>query len=285
MVDVLIMGLVFFIFFIIAISILFSQLRRDQIPSEFATLLKETERYSNPSLKTLQGTRLPDPVSRYLQGSLIKPDSRPSFVEVQFSGHQRLHPESDLRPVHGKNYYALVRPGFLSQSRFAWISLIWIDVIQRYSINDGYIEGKIFSIFPILSLIGLRMSRLSLTRYFSEAVWFPWIYESTPNLHWEPIDNHSAKLKVSYHPLIASFHVQFNDENQIEAISSLGQYNNQNGETIPYERIVSFGRYQQNQGISLPQEMNVVWRCSKEERILQQLTITNIIFHYNSPAP
>ena len=275
-----ILDLVYIFFFIIVMFLLISQFRNNHVPTDFDVLLKETERHPNPYLKSQHNEILPDPVTRYLQITHSKPINRPSYVEVQFSGYQRLRPESNLLPVKGKNYYTLARPGYISYSRFTWLSLIWIDIKQRYSINDGYMQGRIYSIIPVLSMIGLRLSKLCLARYISDAVWFPWVFEPTTNLDWEPEDDQTAIIRVSYHPLITRFRVRFNRENQIETISSLGQYVGHDGTVIPYERVVSYCDYQQIQGISIPMKMRVVWRCPEEERIVQDLKIISIQYHF-----
>lgn len=271
--------LIFVIILIAVIGIMQYQLKKERIPPQFIQLLNEVERFQDPVLKSLQVNKLPDPVQRYIHLSHANLMNRPSFVQIHYSGFSRIDPDSNLLPITGKTYYCISKPGFFSQRRINQHNFIWTDIDQRYAIHSGYVTGKLFSVYPVFSFHGLSVDRLSQARYFCGAVWFPWILEPAANIEWEPVNDYTARLKITYHTIPVHLEINFDNKGLIHTISTPGEYRNRAGNMISFDLIVSFGRYLLKQGITVPQAIDIMWKLPEGDRIQEHLEITNIEYH------
>lgn len=268
-----------FLWIILAAGFLFYLLiRATQYPQEFLALCNEIEKTHTPYKKADNPLVLPSPVQRYLKTSQVNSGNRPAFVRVKYTGYHRLYPQADLLPIHGDIYYCLSMPGFYSQSRTWMNRFIWADISHRYSINDGYLVGKLLSVLPFLSARGVRLSKFCLISYFCEAVWFPWVFCSSKNITWEPVDDRTARLRVSYHPLIATLDVQFNSDGFIQSISYPSQPRNQGCMVHSCTRIVSYEDYYIIQGIGIPQKIVVKQKSAHHEQLEKVLNLKKITF-------
>lgn len=259
-------------------------IRTFQIPREFLTLFNELEELYNPKQNTHSQILLPLSVHHYFKEAHISQGKRPAYVQVRYTGFHRLSPHSDLLPIHGNIYYCLSMPGFFSKSRTKMHRFIWTDIIHRYSVNDGYLLGKLFSILPFLSARGIRLSKSCLITYFSEAVWFPWVFSSFKNISWEPIDDKTARLRVSYHPLIITLDVRFNSKGLIQSILYPSQPQNNGHSTNTCTKVVSYEEYKMIGGFFIPQKITVKQKSAQQEQVEKILKIDTIIYHPYPPS-
>jgi len=274
-----------FLWIIIAIGCFFYLLiRAIQYPHEFLALFKELEETKHKNQNVDSGTHFPSLIQRFLNAAHVNQEKRPAFVHVKYTGYHRLYPQEDLHPIHGDIYYCLSMPGFFSKSRTKMHRFIWTDINHRYSINDGYLIGKLFSFLPFLSARGIRLSKSCLISYFSEAVWFPWVFNSSKNIFWESVDETTARLRVSYHPLIATLDVKFNSEGLIQSISYPSQSGAQGSPVNTCTRIASYEEYTMIHGIVIPQKIEVKQKSAHHERVEKVLMLTKISYHSDPPS-
>ncbi|WP_319578006.1 DUF6544 family protein [uncultured Methanospirillum sp.] len=273
-----------FLWIVIAAGFLFFLLiRATQYPQEFLALCNEIEKSHAPHNNAIKFPVLPSSVERYLKTSQIHPGNKPAFVHIKYTGYHRLYPPADLLPIHGDIYYCLSMPGFYSQSRTWMNRLIWADISHRYSVNDGYLIGKLLSVFPFLSARGVRLSKLCLISYFCEAAWFPWIFRSSKNITWEEVDERTARLRVSYHPLIVTLDVQFNSDGFIQSISYPSKPRNPGCMVHSCTRIVSYEEYSVIQGVGIPRKIVVKQKSAHHEQPEKVLNLKKITFHSKLP--
>lgn len=265
-------------------ALVYGLMRTFQIPHEFMTLFTELEGSHNQNQKTNSHFLLPLSVHRYFKEAHISQGKRPTYVHARYTGFHRLSPHSDLLPIHGDIYYCLSMPGFFSKSRTKMHRFIWTDIIHRYSINDSYLIGKLFSIIPFLSARGIRLSKSCLITYFSEAVWFPWVFTSSKNISWEPIDDKTARLRVSYHPLIVALDVQFNSKGLIQSVSYPSKPQNNGHFARTCTKIVSYNEYKMIDGLFIPHKIEVKQKSAHQEQVEKVLMLETITYHADPPS-
>lgn len=84
----------------------------------------------------------------------------------------------------------------------------------------GHMFWKLLSALTLVNYGGPEIDRAALSRYLSEAVFFPTALLPSENLIWEPETADSAKATLSYNGISASAVFHFNAEGQVTHLQS-----------------------------------------------------------------
>jgi hypothetical protein len=146
--------------------------------------------------------RLPAPVRRWLEGAGVVGKPRALNVRLKQRGGLRTSPDGDFMPAIADQYFSVAEPAFVWRVRVAMFQL---PVYGR----DSYIDGRGHMLIKALGLVrvadatGEQIDQGTLLRFLGETVWFP-SAALQPYVHWEVIDEASARATMTYGNVTAS---------------------------------------------------------------------------------
>jgi hypothetical protein len=108
-----------------------------------------------------------------------------------------MHPSTDgpRLPLEAEQHYSIDPPGFV------WNATVKVGPLPMLRGRDSYLEGhghmdiRAGALVHIVDETGDETDQASLLRYLSEMIWFPMAFLG-PNVSWEPIDEHSARISL-----------------------------------------------------------------------------------------
>lgn len=125
---------------------------------------------------------------------------------------------------------------------------------------------------------GKEIDQGTLLRYLAETCWFP-SAALEPYIHWENIDDTSAKATMQYHGTSASGVFIFSKTGDIKQFEALRFYE-QNDDFTLEKWIINCELHQEMNGIRIPVRSTVTWRLKSGDFTWLKLYITDINYSY-----
>ena len=96
--------------------------------------------------------------------------------------------------ICGELRFVTRRPGFVWDGRVAVVPGIAVHVHDAYIAGVGILKPSVLGLYPLADLRGEgEIARGELIRYFAEAAWYPTALLPSQGVHWEAVNNRSAK--------------------------------------------------------------------------------------------
>ena len=256
-----------------------------QIKADIERLFAVSENISNTTFTYKQSIGLPEPVQRYFRYSIEEGKQYLSYVKLKHNGVFRQNEGQEWMNIEGQEYFTTVRPGFVWTGKITPFALFWITG------KDTYIEGKANFQIKLLSLLNIVNERNSkeldeseLQRWLAEAPWFPTSLLPSRYLHWEEIDENSARAVVEddsngLTTATAIFH--FNEKGEIVEVNA-DRYRSVDNKYSKQKWIGYYRDYKKIEGMMIPNEIEVGWRSSSKDFSYAKFRITEII--YDDPS-
>ncbi len=220
---------------------------------------------------------LPQPVHRYLSYTGVV--GKPMVETVQLHQSGAMHPSNRLPwiPLEADQYYSVNPPGFIWDGKIRIGPFPLMRARDRYLAGAGNMQVKVCSLFPVVNATGPEMDQGSMMRYLSEMIWFPSAFLS-PNISFEPIDDHSAKVTFADHGRSVDATMYFDDEGRMtnlvaQRFRSVGT----TFELATWETPIT--EYGQFEGLKLPIRGQAVWKLLEGDFAYIDVEITDIRYN------
>jgi hypothetical protein len=198
-----------------------------------------TARWANSTkrlLLGLEGTRLPATTSRYdtreLQGlpasveryfrAALK-DSQPivSAATVEHTGTFNLKQSGEQwKPFTSKQRVVTRRPGFVWNARIAMVPGFAVYVHDAYVGGEGILNPAVLGLFSLSEPVEAGvLAHGELVRFFAEAAWYPTALLPSQGVHWEAVDDRSARATLEDGKVSVVMLVHFGEDDLIESVS------------------------------------------------------------------
>ena len=141
-------------------------------------------------------SRLPKPVQRCLIQSGVIGTPRIKSVRLEQTGRFKTAPNRPWAPFTAVQTFDLESPGFEWQVRMKMAPFIIVKGRDQLLDGRGSMLIKLFGLFPIVNERGPEMDQGAMTRYLSEAVWFPQVFIKE-FITWESLDSLSARATLT----------------------------------------------------------------------------------------
>ena len=110
--------------------------------------------------------------------------------------------------------------------------------------------------------------------WLADSAWLPTNLLPSPQLDWEAIDDHSARLTFTDHNHSAVLLVRFNERDEIEECEALRYF----GDATQLPWVGSFAQYRRQQGVLVPFEGEASWIVDGQRQPYAHFTVQELSF-------
>lgn len=236
------------------------------------TLFQQSDRLDKMVFHCKQLSGLPMPVQLYFRHVLKDGQPYINYARLQHQGRFKTAVDAKWKPISGEEYFTAKKPGF-----------IWKGKIGQFTAIDSFIDGEgslkvyLFSVLRMANGQGTKFSQGELLRWLGESVWFPTALLPNEYLHWEPINDHQAKLVFAYKKLVVYYIVTFNDTHEIIQMETMRYMGGKELKTW----IGKMSNYKSRNDIMIPTTIQAAWKLDEQEFTYAVFYLNQI--EYNKP--
>jgi len=149
---------------------------------------------------------LPQPVEKFYQ--LVYGDSIPVIESAVISGSATMRlPSKGGIKFPGR--FIFVHDVGKDYRHYIEVTLFGLPIMK---VNEYFLDGKSRMELPVGVSEGAKVDQGANLALWAEAIWFPSVWLTDPQVHWEPIDENSAHLFVPFEDDEERILVTFNPE-------------------------------------------------------------------------
>ena len=236
-----------------------------------------TSRYDT---RELQG--LPAPVERYFRAVLKDGQPIVSAVTVEHTGTFNLKQLGEQwKPFTSRQRVVTRRPGFVWNARIAMVPGFAVYVHDAYVGGEGILNPAILGLFSLADPVEAGvLAQGEFVRFFAETAWYPTALLPSQGVHWEAVDDRSAKATFGDGKVSVVMLVNFGEPDLIESVSVEARAA-MVGKAIvmtPWEARMS--NYQMRDGMLIPLTGEASWLGPKGRAPYWRGTISSLTYEF-----
>lgn len=219
---------------------------------------------------------LPVAVQRYLRHAGVVGRRIPRTAHLVQRG--AMHPSADgpWLPLEAEQDYSVDPPGFVWGAIVRVGPLPVIRGCDSYLGGHGHMDIRAASLVRIVDETGDEMDQASLLRYLSEMVWFPMAFLA-PNVWFEAIDDHRARVSLRHGERTASGTMTFDDEGRLVDFVA-ERHRLVDGAHVLTTWSTPVTEYGELAGLRLPVRGKAVWKLPEGDLEYIDVEITDLSF-------
>jgi hypothetical protein len=217
---------------------------------------------------------LPSIVQRYFQYSGVIGKYPIQTVALRQKGYFRLKENQEMMPMRAEQYYTTNPPSFIWYGQISPIPLIPIKARDQLINGLGSMEIKLLGLIKLGEEKGIEMNQASLTRYLSEAIWFPTALLEN-HVSWAQIDENQARVTIEHSGVQSSGVFHFNERGQILNFVT-ERYSTEEGKLVLRPWSTPIQGYKEINGFNIPYKGDAVWHIDGREFKYIEVEITDI---------
>ncbi len=224
---------------------------------------------------------LPLPVQRYFRKVLPSAPGRIRRVELYQNAIFRLDERRTKGfPLQARQFYTTEPPGFLWDARIRMAPLITVRVLDAYLNGKGVLQAHLMNTLKVAEAFASReLDSGELLRWLAEAVWFPTALLPSTRLHWQAVDERSARAILTDGPNEVSLVFHFKISGEI--VRATGQrYRMVDGAYLPTLWSARYWDYQRREGMLIPLQGEVAWDLPEGQFVYWKGKIERIAYQY-----
>lgn len=229
---------------------------------------------------TSASVSVPPPVARYFS-RVLRPGQRPvQSVTLTQSGEFRMSDAPDSwRPFTATQRFQVLAPGFVWDSRIAAWPLMPVFVRDSYIDGVGGMRASVRGLYTVMDAPpSPELNEGALQRYLAEAMWFPTALLPSAHLHWDAIDDRSARVTLTDGATTASLNFDFTDSGEVSRVWTSSRSREVKGAYIPTPWEVTCRDWREHDGMRIPVYCEVSWRLDTGLHTYWKGSVTEIAF-------
>jgi hypothetical protein len=225
---------------------------------------------------------LPAPVRRYFDAALG--DGQPMIVAVSME-HTGTFDMSDSggqwKPFTSIQRVVMKRPGFDWNARIKAAPGLTVRVHDAYLDGEGLLHASLFGLIPLVRMRGTgEEARSELMRFFAEAPWYPTALLPSQGVHWEAVDDASARSTFTEGETTVSMLFRFDQNNMIESVRAQARGRAVGDEMIPTPWEGRWREYEIREGMRIPLEGEVAWMLPGGPKPYWRERVTGVTYEW-----
>ena len=204
---------------------------------------------------------LPSPVRRYFHAVLSDGQPIISAVRLTHEGQFNMgETKTKWRRFTSSQLVITQRPGFDWNARIAMVPGLNVFVHDAYIAGEGVLNAKLLGLVTLAESRGTpEAAQGELMRFLAEAAWYPTALLSGQGVHWEAVDDESARASLTDGATTVSLDFHFGDDGLISSVRTAARYRTLNGELVATPWQGRFWDYELTDGLRIPLEGEVAW--------------------------
>jgi hypothetical protein len=204
---------------------------------------------------------LPAPVRRYFR-AVLKPNSelikKANFKHSGYFNMNAVKPQ--WRKFKSDQEIVMSPPGFDWDGRIAIMPGLFVNVHDAYVAGEGILNARLLGMFSVANIYNRsELAQGELMRYLGEAVWYPTALLPSQGVHWEAIDESTARATLMDSNTLVKLDFHFGIDDLVDRIHADARPRTLNGSTINTPWNIRVWNYQWHDGVRVPMEGEVAW--------------------------
>jgi hypothetical protein len=226
---------------------------------------------------------LPEPVQRFFRAALTPGQAMVSAATVVHTGSFNMAATGTPRWKAFTSHQRVVtrRPGFLWDARITMAPGVAVRVHDAYVQGRGLLHAAVLGLFSVASHEGEdEIARGELMRFFAETAWYPTALLPSQGVHWEPVDDRSARATLADGQLSLTLLFTFDDAGLIVSVraDARGRMVGQDIQMAPWEG--RWSNHQRCDGMTVPLTGEVAWLLPDGRQAYWRGTITSLVYEW-----
>ncbi len=204
---------------------------------------------------------LPAPVRRYFRAVLNHGQPMVAAVNVEHTGSFNISQTGEQwRPFTSTQRVITRRPGFDWDARISMMPGLAVRVHDAYVAGDGILHATLFGLVSLVNLRGTpEVAQGELMRFFAEAAWYPTALLPSQGVHWEAVDEMSARATLKDGDTALTMLFRFDADGLIESVRAEARGRTVGDAVIPTPWEGRWSRYEVRDGMRIPVQGEVAW--------------------------
>ena len=209
---------------------------------------------STPVYRADELTGFPAPVRKYFFKTLKEGQPMISSVHLEHSGTFNMSETGEnWKPFRSVQRIVVKRPGFDWEGRIAMMPGLSVRVHDAYIAGEGILHASLLGLFSLVNLRGMpEVAQGELMRFFAEAAWYPTALLPSQDVHWEGVNDRSARATLKDGEIELSMLFRFNEEGLIESVRAENRGRAVSGSVIPTPWEGHWSGYRLHEGMLVP---------------------------------
>ena len=268
---------------IIAVALFYGARRWQTATDEMHKNLAAARLLISPKLydtNELEG--LPAPVQRYFRVALTKGQPMISMVNLEQIGTFNMSETGEQwKPFTATQRFITQRPGFDWEARIVMMPGVAVRVHDAYIAGVGILHASLFGLFTMANQRGTpEAAQGELLRFFAEAVWYPTALLPSQGVHWEAVDDTSARAILKDGETTVMLLFRFGGDSLIESVRAEARGRTIPGTTIPIPWEGRFSNYELREGMRIPLEGEVAWILPEGPKCYFRGRVTKLSYEF-----
>jgi hypothetical protein len=236
-----------------------------------------TQRYD---ARELDG--LPPPVQRFFRAALKDGQSIVAAASVTHVGSMNMSATAEQwKPFTSKQRVITQRPGFDWNARIMMLPGVPAHVHDAYIAGEGILHGALFGLVTVVNIAGTpEIARGELLRFFAEMAWYPTALLPSQGVHWEAVDDASARATLTDGKLAVTLLFRFNADGLIDTVRAESRDRVVDGKTLSAPWQGRFWNYAEHGGMRVPLDGEVAWMLAEGAKTYWRGTTTSLNYEF-----
>ena len=152
------------------------------------------------------------------------------------------------------------RPGFDWEARVVMIPGLAVRVHDAYVAGEGLLHASLLGLVSVVNMRGTaEIAKGELMRFLAETIWYPTALLPSQGVHWDEVDNTSAKATLKDGEITLTMLFRFNGDGLIESGRCEERGRIVAGAVIPTPWECRCNNYELHDGMLIPIDGEVSW--------------------------
>ncbi len=173
------------------------------------------------------------------------------------------------------------RAGFDWDARVAMVPGAAVLVHDAYVAGEGLLHVALFGLLPLVHLRGTgEVAQGQMLRYFAEGAWYPTALLPSHGVHWEAVDEHSARATLKDGDVSSTLLFRFDAQGLIATVDAEARGRTVGGTVVPTPWHGRFWNYVIRDGMRVPLDGEVAWLLPEGAKPYWRGHITEIHYEF-----
>ena len=225
---------------------------------------------------------LPAPVQRYFRAVLKDGQRIISAATVEHTGTFNVSQTGEQwKPFTSQQWVVTRRPGFIWNARMAVMPGVAVYVHDAYLAGEGILNPAVLGLYSLSDQQRSdTLDRGELIRFFAESAWYPTALLPSQGVHWDPLDDRSAKATFVDGKISLTMLFNFDGAGLIESarVEARGAVVGKAIVMTPWEG--RWSDYQEREGMRVPLTGEAAWLPPEGRKPYWRGTITSLAYEF-----